>query len=42
MRIWEANGIIWFDPWWLVFSVVVGPYVVVLVIGTIFVWLRSR
>lgn len=28
MRIWEANGIYWFDPWWLMLSVIVVPYVI--------------
>ena len=31
MRIWFENGIWWFDPWWLVMSVMLVGYAVGLV-----------
>lgn len=42
MRIWVENGIVWFDPWWLVFSVVIGPYLIAIAIAGVWVLWKSR
>lgn len=43
VRIWEADGIIWFDPWPLAFIVFMfGLWLVVVLISFAWVWIADR